>query len=83
MGRYFIFSEKLIFRGKWHLNARIMLNSSADMCLNCSLSVKSTKIGMMTVFKALKKIGYGAIAKTTVKGHLKGSLKTAAILNRK
>ena len=41
------------------------------MCLNCSLSVKSTKIGMMTVFKALKKIGYGAIAKTTVKGHLK------------
>ena len=57
--------------------------SSADMCLNCSLSVKSTKIGMMTVFKALKKIGYGAIAKTTVKGHLKGSLKTAAILNRK
>ena len=59
------------------------LYSSADMCLNCSLSVKSTKIGMMTVFKALKKIGYGAIAKTTVKGHLKGSLKTAAILNRK
>ena len=57
--------------------------SSADMCLNCSLSVKSTKIGMMTVFKRLKKIGYGAIAKTTVKGHLKGSLKTAAILNRK
>ena len=57
--------------------------SSADMCLNCSLSVKSTKIGMMTVFKALKKIGYGAIAKTTVKGHLKGSFKTAAILNRK
>ena len=53
------------------------------MCLNCSLSVKSTKIGMMTVFKVLKKIGYGAIAKTTVKGHLKGSLKTAAILNRK
>ena len=53
------------------------------MCLNCSLSVKSTKIGMMTVFKALKKIGYGAIAKTTVKGHLKGSLKTAAIFNRK
>ena len=53
------------------------------MCLNRSLSVKSTKIGMMTVFKALKKIGYGAIAKTTVKGHLKGSLKTAAILNRK
>ena len=36
---------------------------------------------MMTVFKALKKIGYGAIAKTTVKGHLKGSWKTAAILN--
>ena len=57
--------------------------SSADMCLNCSLSVKSTKIGMMTVFKALKKIGYGAIAKITVKGHLKGNLKTAAILNRK
>ena len=62
---------------------RQITHSSADMCLNCSLSVKSTKIGMMTVFKALKKIGYGAIAKTTVKGHLKGSLKTAAILNRK
>ena len=62
---------------------KIRAISSADMCLNCSLSVKSTKIGMMTVFKALKKIGYGAIAKTTVKGHLKGSLKTAAILNRK
>ena len=47
--------------------------SSADMCLNRSLSVKSTKIGMMTVFKALKKTGYGAIAKTPVKGHLNGS----------
>ena len=33
------------------------------MCLNCSLSVKSMKFGMMIVFKALKKIGYGAIAK--------------------
>ena len=53
------------------------------MCLNCSLSVKSTKIGVITVFKALKKIGYGATAKTTVKGHFKGSFKTAAILNRK
>ena len=59
------------------------LSSSADMCLNCSLSVKSTKIGVMTVFKALKRMGYGAIAKTTVKGHFKGSLKTAAFLNRK
>ena len=42
-------------------------NSRADMCLNCSLSVKSMKFGMMIVFKALKKIGYGAIAKKSVK----------------
>ena len=37
------------------------------MCLNCSLSVKSMKFGMMIVFKALKKIGYGAIAEKSVK----------------
>ena len=41
--------------------------SRADMCLNCSLSVKSMKFGMMVVFKALKKIGYGAIAEKSVK----------------
>ena len=39
----------------------------ADMCLNCSLSVESMKFGMMIVFKALKKIGYGAIAKKSIK----------------
>ena len=43
------------------------LNSRADMCFNCSLSVKSMKFGMMIVFKALKEIGYGAIAKKSVK----------------
>ena len=37
------------------------------MRFNCSLSVKSMKLGMMIVFKALKKIGYGAIAKKSVK----------------
>ena len=37
------------------------------MCLNCSLSVKSMKLGMMIVFKALKNIGYGAIAKKSIK----------------
>ena len=31
---YFIFSEKLIFGGKCHLNARIMLNAFAS--LKCS-----------------------------------------------
>ena len=41
--------------------------SRADMCLNCSLSVKSMKFGMMIVFKALIKIGHGAIAKKSVK----------------
>ena len=41
--------------------------SRADMCFNCSLSVKSMKFGMMIVFKALKKIGYDAIAKKSVK----------------
>ena len=41
--------------------------SRADMCFNCSLSVKSMKFGKMIVFKALKKIGYGAIAKKSVK----------------
>ena len=41
--------------------------SRADMCLNCSLSVKSMKFGMMIVFKALKKIVYGAIAEKSVK----------------
>ena len=41
--------------------------SRANMCFNCSLSVKSMKFGMMIVFKALKKIGYGAIAKKFVK----------------
>ena len=45
------------------------------MCLNCSLIVKSMKIGMMTVFKVLKKIGHGAIAKIPMKGHLRGFLK--------
>ena len=52
------------------------------MCFNCSLSVKSMKFGMIIVFKALKKIGYGAIAKTSVKCEIK-SFKMAAILNRK
>ena len=33
--------------------------SGADMCLNCSFSVKSTKFGTETVFKMTKKIGYG------------------------
>ena len=37
------------------------------MCLNCSLSVEGIKFGMMIVFKALKKIGYGATAKKSVK----------------
>ena len=37
------------------------------MRLNCSLSVKGMKLGMMIVFKALKKIGYGAIAEKSVK----------------
>ena len=37
------------------------------VCFNCSLSVKSMKFGMMIVFKALKKIGYGAIAKKSIK----------------
>ena len=37
------------------------------MCLNCSLSVKGMKFGMMIVFKALIKIGHGAIAKKSVK----------------
>ena len=41
--------------------------SREDMCLNCSLSVESMKFGMMVVFKALKKIGYGAIAKKSIK----------------
>ena len=41
--------------------------SRADMCFNCSLSFKSMKFGMMIVFKALKKIRYGAIAKKAVK----------------
>ena len=45
----------------------MFLFSRADMCLNCSLSVKSMKLGMMIVFKALKNIGYGAIAKKSVK----------------
>ena len=42
--------------------------SRADMCFNCSISVKSMKFGMIIVFKAPKKIGYGAIAKKSVKG---------------
>ena len=37
------------------------------MSLNCSLSVKNMKFGMMIVFKVLKNIGYGAIAKKSVK----------------
>ena len=37
------------------------------MCFNSSLSVKSMKFGKMIVFKDLKKIGYGAIAKKSVK----------------
>ena len=34
-------------------------DSGADMCLNCSFSVKSMKFGTETVFKMTKKIGYG------------------------
>ena len=37
------------------------------MCFNCSLSVKSTKFGIMIVFKVLKKIGSGDNAKKFVK----------------
>ena len=49
------------------VTARLTLISRVDMCFNCSLSVKSMKFGMMIVFKILKKIGYGAIAKKSVK----------------
>ena len=45
----------------------VSLDSGADMCFNCSLSVKRVKFGMMIVFKALKKIGYVAIAKKSFK----------------
>ena len=45
--------------------------SRADMCLNCSPSVKSMKFGIMIVYKALKKIVYGAIAKKSVKARFK------------
>ena len=41
-------------------------NSGADMCLNCSFSVKSTKFGTETVFKMTKKIGYGDKPETAV-----------------
>ena len=47
--------------------SKITYISRADMCFNCSLSIKSMKFGIMIVFKALKKIGYGAIAKKSVK----------------
>ena len=50
------------------VTARLTLISRADMCFNCSLSVKSMKFGMMIVFKTLKKNkGYGAIAQKSVK----------------
>ena len=41
-------------------------NSGADMCLNCSFSVKSTKFGTETAFKMTKKIGYGGKPETAV-----------------
>ena len=52
------------------------------MCLNCSLSVEGMKFSMMIVFKALKKIGYGATPKSPLSAKNK-SFKMAAILNRK
>ena len=52
-------------KGSMIAQRRHLTNSRADM--NCSLSVKSMKFGVMIVFKALKKIGYGAIAEKSVK----------------
>ena len=54
--------------------------SRADMCLNCSLSVKSMKFGMMIVFKALKKDRIWCHRRKVRKIRV---FKTAAILNRK
>ena len=69
MNNYFVwfYPEALLSFLKEVEKTCIFTHSRADMCLNCSLSVKSMKFGMMIVFKALKKIGYGAIAKKSVK----------------
>ena len=61
-------SPFLIKKKNMHLDLEnVSRDSGADMCFNCSLSVKRMKFGMMIVFKALKKIGYVAIAKKSFK----------------
>jgi len=37
----------------------VFMCSRADMCLNCSVSIKSTKIGTNMVFTELIKLRYG------------------------
>ena len=47
----------------------------ADFRPKCSLSVKSTKVGMMIVFSELIKIGYGAITKNQNGRHFEPEVK--------
>ena len=66
------YSQAPLYRHSFNMDTLLLRTvafvpgSRADMCLNCSLFVKSMKFGMI-VFKALKKIGYGAIAKKSFK----------------
>ena len=63
---FFVATSRIWIYGRLFYLFGFYFISRADTCLNCSLSVKSVKFGMMIVFKALKKIGYGAIAKKSV-----------------
>jgi len=58
-------------------------DSRADMCLNCSLSVKSTKIGTNMVFNELIKVRYGDQGASCAQGLFMHKLKMASTLNRK
>ena len=58
-------------------------DSRADMCLNCSLSVKSTKIGTNMVFNELMKVRYGDKGASCAQGLFMHKLKMATTLNRK
>ena len=54
------------FEGNSVIFCNTWTDSGADMCLNCSFSVKSMKFGTETVFKMTKKIGYGGKPETAV-----------------
>ena len=65
---YLIFSEKLIFRGKCHLNDRIMLNAFASLKLKRSktASIMYKSLNVVSVTSQIRKATRSRLIKDTI-----------------